>query len=140
MAEDPKATLRVVAIQPRRPKRKGPTHGAATRPHTRPRSSAPRYPEPPTLERRLFKLWGSAISKAPKREAERARKTVAIPATTQPLPSALPNPLPVSAETRPIGVNRHTIPATKVRERSMPSSRLFASRAPKTETVMAIIG
>src|ERR1019366_8927951 len=113
MAAEPSAALRVVAIQPSSPKRKGPTHGAATRPHTRPSKKAPRYPVPPTLESRLFRLAGRAISNAPKREVASEKKTMAMPATTHGLPSALPNPLPVIAEATPIGVKRHTMPATK---------------------------
>src|SRR5580693_4409357 len=140
MAADPITTFRVVAIHPSRPKRKGPTHGAATSPHMRPSTKAPRYPEPPALDRRLLSPAGSAISNAPKSEADSDRKTSAIPATTHGLPSMLPKPLPVSAETTPIGVKRATIPSTNVSESSIPSKRLLASFAPKTETVMAIIG
>src|ERR1700722_3145318 len=120
MAAEPSATLRVVAIHESRPKRNGPTHGAATRPQTRPRTNAPRYPVPPTPDRRLLTLEGSAISKAPKSDAESDRNTTAIAATTHGLPSALPKPLPVSAEATPIGVNSATMPRTNVRDRSIP--------------------
>src|ERR1700742_3484724 len=140
MAADPSAALRVVAIQPRRPKRNGPTQGAATRPQTRPSKNAPRYPAPPTLERRLLRLSGRAISKAPKSDAASARKTIAITATTHGFPSALPKPLPVIAEATPIGVKRQTMPATKTPESATPCTRLLASSAPKTDTVIAIIG
>src|ERR1700722_10245250 len=140
MAAEPSATLRVVAIQPRRPKRKGPTHGAATRPHTRPSRNAPRYPAPPTPERRLLRLAGRASSQAPHRDAARVPKTSAMTPTTQGLPRAEPKPLPVMDDTTPMGVNRQTMPSTKVRDRSAPCQRLLASLAPKTETVMAIIG
>ena len=60
--------------------------------------------------------------------------------TTHGLPSAEPKPLPVIAEATPIGVKRHTMPSTKVSDRSAPCQRLLASFAPKTDTVMAIIG
>ncbi len=61
-------------------------------------------------------------------------------ATTHGLPSALPNPLPVSADATPMGVKSATMPSTNVSDRSSPCARLFASLAPNTETVMAIIG
>src|SRR5258708_19766380 len=54
IAAEPSATLRVVAIHPRRPNKRGPTQGAATRPHTSPSKNAPRKPLPPTLERRVL--------------------------------------------------------------------------------------
>jgi hypothetical protein len=95
---------------------------------------------PPTVERRLLRLAGSASSNAPNREAARARNTNAMTPTTQGLPSAEPKPLPVIAETTPIGVNRHTMPSTNVSDRRAPCQRLLASLAPKTETVIAIIG
>ncbi len=95
---------------------------------------------PPTLDSLWFKLAGSAISNAPKSDAASAVKTTAITVTTHGLPSAEPKPLPVIAETTPIGVNRATMPSTNVSDSSAPCARLFASFAPKTDTVMAIIG
>jgi hypothetical protein len=87
----------------------------------------------------LLRPDGSAISKAPKSEAESDRKTIAMPATTHGLPNALPNPLPVSADATPIGANRQTMPTTNVSESRSPWTRLLASFAPNTETEMAII-
>src|SRR5580704_13065728 len=130
MAALPSATSRVVAIQPRRPKRNGPTHGAATRPQTRPSRNAPRYPEPPTLDRRLLRLEGSASSNAPKRDVASARNTSAMAPTIHGLPSAEPKPLPVIAEATPIGANRHTMPSTNTSDSSAPCQRLLASLAP----------
>jgi hypothetical protein len=85
-------------------------------------------------------LEGSAISYAPNSDAESERKTKAIAATIHGLPSALPKPLPVSAEATPMGVKSATMPSTKVRDRRTPCRRPFASFAPKTDTVIAIIG
>ena len=60
--------------------------------------------------------------------------------TTQGLASALPNALPVSAETTPSGVKSAAMPNTNEVDRSAAYCRLSACLAPNTLTVIAIIG
>src|SRR5882724_10793246 len=50
----PTAKLFVLAIQRTMPVRNGPVHGAATSAMTRPRTNAPAYPPPPTVESLLL--------------------------------------------------------------------------------------
>ncbi len=95
---------------------------------------------PPTDERRCMTDSGSVRSKAPNMEADIARNTATSPTTTHWFASSEPKRPPVSAATTSIGVNSATMPRTKLVERSIASARDFASRAPKTLTVMAIIG
>ena len=60
--------------------------------------------------------------------------------TTQGLASALPNALPVNADTTPSGVKSAAMPNTNAVDRRAARVRLSACLAPNTLTVIAIIG
>ena len=95
---------------------------------------------PPTVEKRCITDSGSVRSKAPNIDAAMRGEDDADADDDHLLARIAPKRPPVSAAMTSIGVKRATMPSTKLVERSIAWARDFASRAPKTLTVMAIIG
>ncbi len=136
----PRTTRWEVAIQRRIPPSTGPVQGAATSALTRPSAKAPPKPIPPTEASRLVHEEGSVSSNAPSIDAESARKTSATNPTTHRFERADPNSVPDTAAPTPSAVNMSAMPRTNTLESAAASRRDLAVRAPKTLTVIAIIG
>ena len=110
------------------------------RPLTKPSTNAPRTPKPPACASRFCKLDGKAKSKNPNMLSAITRNRAASTPTTHELAKALPNALPVNADSTPSGVKSTAMPRTKEVDSSAAFARLSACRAPNTLTVIAIIG
>ena len=109
-------------------------------PLAKPRTNAPRTPNPPACASRFCNAEGRVRSNKPNMlNAIMANKTASAP-TTQGLARALPKALPVRAETTPSGVKSAAIPRTNALESIAALARLSACLAPNTLTVIAIIG
>jgi hypothetical protein len=89
--------------------------------------------------RRFCKLAGSDTSKSPNMFIAMTNMRMASKICTAALPASEPATRPERAATRPSGTNSAARPCTKAVESIMARPRV-SRRAPKTDTVMPIMG